>query len=360
MRLFQNFDIYPLYLANLRRKLGVITYRQVCEELLLDRFIAIHMLQPVLEESPDAAFAIGRDEASQRDWAKSQGVSRRLSRDEILIAQIEHHRTEVFYNMDPVRFDSSFVKKLPGCVKRKIAWRAAPSPGADFGAYDLVVCNFESILQSYRDRGWRAAWFYPAFDPAMAEYAKNDGRDLDVVFAGTYSRHHQSRALVIEALADLGQHYKVKICLQRSRLSELVGSLPTWLPKVKDHALPPRVRDVIALPVFGREFYHLFSRAKIVVNGAIDMAGVDRGNMRCWEALGCRALMLTDNGLYPEGMEAGRTMETYGSVDELLKKVDSILADEPRRQIVANSGYEMIGSLYSKNRQWNDFMNILC
>lgn len=359
MRLFQNFDIYPEYLSNLRRQHGNLSFEDTCKYLLFDRFIALHMLQPVLDGSADAAFAVGRDMQSQRDWARTQGMSHRSGLDEILIAQIEHHRTDVFYNLDPVRFGSDFVRKLPGCVKRKIAWRAAPSPGADFGAYDLVVCNFQSILQSYRSRGWRTAWFYPAFDPVMDEYAQNDDRNLDVVFAGTYSRHHRSRASVIEALADLGQRYKIKICLQRSRLTKLADRLPSWLPIVEDHKLPPRVKGVTGLPVFGRGLYDLFSSAKIVVNGSIDMAGLDRGNFRCWEALGCRALMLTDNGRYPGGMEVGRTMETYDSASDLLSKVERILGDEPRRQIVANSGYEMISSRYSKDRQWSDFMNFL-
>ena len=52
-----------------------------------------------------------------------------------------------------------------------------------------------------------------------------------------------------------------------------------------------------------------------MLNGAIDMAGPDRGNMRCFEAMGCGALLVSDVGNYPVGMEAGVTMETYASSD---------------------------------------------
>jgi hypothetical protein len=46
----------------------------------------------------------------------------------------------------------------------------------------------------------------------------------------------------------------------------------------------------------------LIGSSKIVRSGAIDMAGADRGNMRCFEAMGCGALLLSDEGNYPEGM----------------------------------------------------------
>jgi hypothetical protein len=95
-------------------------------------------------------FTNGDDEILQRYWAKERGVSKKTSLEAILLAQIEEHGTEVFYNLDPMRYGSDFVRKLPGCVTKAIAWRAAPSPGADFGAYDAVVCNFPSILEGYR------------------------------------------------------------------------------------------------------------------------------------------------------------------------------------------------------------------
>ena len=37
--------------------------------------------------------------------------------------------------------------------------------------------------------------------------------------------------------------------------------------------------------MFGRALYELIGSSKIVLNGAIDMAGTDRGNMRCFETM---------------------------------------------------------------------------
>src|SRR6202012_4764776 len=98
----------------------------------------------------------------QRAWAREQGMPDTSTLDDILLAQIEAHRAEVFYNGDPIWYGPRSRARRPGTVKRTIAWRAAPSPSVDFGRYDLMVGNFESILDSYRKQGRPAAYFTPA------------------------------------------------------------------------------------------------------------------------------------------------------------------------------------------------------
>ena len=95
-------------------------------QFLDTRFSASHILLPILSDSPEAFYTNGDDERLQRLWASENGLKTH-SLEQILLAQIEHHRTDVFYNLDPMRYDSSFVTKLPGCVKKSIGWRAAPS-----------------------------------------------------------------------------------------------------------------------------------------------------------------------------------------------------------------------------------------
>jgi hypothetical protein len=63
------------------------------------------------------------------------------------------------------------------------------------------------------------------------------------------------------------------------------------------------IRAVTRDPIFGRDYYEVLSSAKIVLNGSIDMPSADRGNMRCFEALGSGSLLLTDEGNYPEGIQ---------------------------------------------------------
>ena len=135
MRLFQNSGLYPAYVPRLRILThNYISFASQIDAFLHDRYGACHFLKPVLDRETAAFFTNGDDEQLQRQWAQEQGMPSKASLASILLAQIESHRTEVFYNLDPMRYQSAFVRSLPGCVKKAIAWRAAPSPGADFSA----------------------------------------------------------------------------------------------------------------------------------------------------------------------------------------------------------------------------------
>jgi hypothetical protein len=359
MRIFQNFGLYPAYKARLRTLTSEErSFNEQIGAFLDDRFGAPHFLEPVLARDPMAFFANGDEPVSQRRWAREQGMPGRSSLESILLAQIEAHRTEVFYNVDPIRYSPEFVRRLPGCVRKSIAWRAAPSQGADFSAYDLVVCNAPTVLQAYRDRGWKAAYFAPAHDPVLEEYASNDDRPIDVLFVGGYSRHHARRALTLETIARLHDRFSIVFHLDRSRLTRLAESVLGRLLPLKTHRRPSAIHAVSQPGVFGRDLYAMLSRAKIVLNGAIDMAGPDRGNMRCFETLGSRSLLLSDAGRYPEGMVDDLTIRTYRSADEAAASIVHLLREPQQARRIADAGYRMVRTRYSKKMQWAEFVEL--
>ncbi len=359
MRLFQNSGVYPSYLPRLRELTRNCTgFEAQVAAFLADRFGAAHFLQPVLESDPTAFFTNGDDEVLQRLWARENGLSANATLETILLAQIEHHRTEVFYNMDPMRYGSAFVRKLPRCVRKSIAWRAAPSPGADFSVYDLMVCNFPSILESYRQRGWQAQYFAPAHDAEMDVFADNTDRPIDVLFVGGYSRHHRRRAQLLDVVAGMRRSVNVVYHLDRSRLTRLAESSVGNLLPLAAHRRPADIRAVSQDPLFGRELYAAISRAKIVLNGAIDMAGQDRGNMRCFEAMGCGGALLSDEGNYPQGLVPGANFLTWHDPADATRRIREMLDDDARRTAMTRAGHEMISQSYSKHRQWQQFLQL--
>jgi Glycosyl transferases group 1 len=360
MRLFQNSTVYSAYLPRLNQlAAGEQTFRGRLDRFLDDRFGASHFLEPVLSGDESAFFTNGDDRVLQRMWATERGMPANSSPEAILLAQIEHHRADVFYNLDPLRFPSAFVRGLPGCVKRSIAWRAAPSPGADFGAYHRIVCNFPTILKSYTDRGWAAAYFSPAHDPVLDEYAGDTERPVDILFVGAYSRHHMRRALLLEQVASLHARYSVVMHLDQSRLVRLAESPLGRLLPLGRHRRPLTVRAVSRPALFGRDMYRALSKAKIILNGAVDMAGPDRGNMRCFEAFGAGCALLTDAGSYPQGMVGGETMLTYDDASDAVWKLSVLLDDAPLRSRIARSGNQMIRQRYSKRTQMERFRELL-
>src|SRR5271156_419759 len=154
MRLLQNSGVPPAYRSRPHSLRDVATFKEQILRFLDHRYGALHILLPVLDGDDTTFFTNGDDEGLQRTWAREMGLPGKISLEDILLAQIESHRTEIFYNLDPVRYNSDFVRKLPGCVRKAIAWRNIPSPWLDFGGYDLIVCNSPGLLKKYEACGW--------------------------------------------------------------------------------------------------------------------------------------------------------------------------------------------------------------
>jgi hypothetical protein len=359
MRLFQNNGLNPSYLRRLnflaRQASGFEERRRAFFD---DRFGALHLLKPILDNNVDAFLACGNDEVLQRQWAQQAGLPSKFRLEDILLAQIEHHRTEVLYNLDPIRFPSTFVRRLPGSVRATLCWRAAPSGQADLTAYGAVLGNFPSILEAWRGKGCRVEWFVPAIDPVMDAYGKAE-RPIDVLFVGGYSRHHSTRAKVLERVATLADTLKVVYCLDVSRLTRLAESFLGRVLPLQRHRRPDVIKTIAKPPIFGRQLYELIGESKIVLNGAIDMAGSDRGNMRCFEAVGCGALLLSDQGNYPDEMRNGETMLTYDSAESCVGQIERCLGDWAHARRIAEDGRRRIGEAYSKARQWSLFESIV-
>jgi Glycosyl transferases group 1 len=359
MRLFQNSALYPSYLPRLNELASKTnSFEERRRVFLDDRFGALHFLKPVLDGEAHAFFTNGDDQILQRSWARENGLAPDVSLEEILLAQIEHHKSEVFYNLDPVRYASAFVRKLPGCVRKSICWRVAPSGRADLTAYDAVLGNFPSILKEWEDKGCRTSYFLPSIDPVMAEYDSSE-RTIDVLFVGGYSRHHQTRARALERVAGLAPEWRITYRLDSSRLTRLAESALGRLLPLRKYRRPDTIAKITELPVFGRQLYELIGQSRIVLNGAIDTSGADRGNMRCFEAMGCGALLVSDTGNYPAGMKAGETMLTYDSADDAPTVIEDALDHWVGSAELARLGREQIFRLYSKSRQWQQFVELV-
>jgi len=334
------------------------TFHGRCRVFLDDRFGALHLLKPILDRDPESFLTCGNDEEMQRRWARENGIRGRPPLEDILLAQIEHHRTEIFYNLDPIRYPSSFVRRLPGSVRKALCWRAAPSGNADLAAYHAVLGNFPSILESWRRKGNRAELFFPAVDPQMEGFGRAD-RPIDVLFVGGYSRHHSVRAKILEHVARLADTFNIVYHLDTSQLTTLAEGFIGRLLPLQKHRRPAAIARITKSPVFGRELYDLIGRSKIVLNGAIDMAGRDRGNMRCFEAIGCGALLLSDAGNYPQGMRNEETMLTYDNETACVGQIERCLKDWDSVQGIAVAGQRRISKIYSKDRQLSSFEAIV-
>ena len=281
---------------------------------------------------------VANDEVLQRQWAKEHGLATRDLTD-ILLAQIEEHRAEVVYSLNPVRWDSSFVRRLPACVKATIAFLASDSGKADLSAFSLMVSNFPIFLRQWQSLGMKVAYFGPSHDPGMIRFAQQDERPVDVSFVGTYSNLHLRRNQLLEECAALSDRYCVVFALAHPPYKPLVDArflrrIPGLVPY-----LPKSLRHVTIPSVYGLEMYQLIAKSKVVINAAVDISEQYRGNMRCFEAMGCGAYMLSDAGIYPEGLVPGIHFDTFKDTQDAVSRLRAILNDSGRaaRWVVAQA-----------------------
>jgi hypothetical protein len=360
VRLFQNSRYYPSLRPKVREVTrGQSTFADKINVYLRLRYGGSHTLLPVDQRDEWAFYTVGDDEDIQRSWARERGLSSRASLADILRAQIEEHRADVFYNLDSPGWPSDFVKSLPGCVKCVIGWHAIPYQNVSFAGYDLMVCNFPSTLAGLQQLGYRTAYFSPAYDPELEPYAARRERPVDVLFVGGYSRRHRERAAILDAVANMARDHTIVFHLDRSRLCRLAESPLGWLLPLAEHRRPRAIRAITSDPIFGLDYYEVLSSAKIVLNGSIDMPSADRGNMRCFEALGSASLLLTDEGNYPEGMSNGNTMVTYHSPELAASQIRALLKDPARLSRIAQAGHQMLSTRYSKEAQWKLFETLV-
>ena len=361
MRVLQNVGIYPSYSARLARLATVgSSHQAIVDEFRRDGFESCHVLKGALEADPDFFLALGNHAPAQAAWARENGLPRDAEPTDILLAQLEHHRAEVFYNLDPVRFDDRMLTRLPSCVKRTIAWSAAPEPHNRFQRYDLVINNFPDILARYGDMGCRTGYFFPSIAPGMADASPTAERPIDVLFVGGYSRHHMRRNGILEAVGRTAPQVKVAYHLDMGRLNRL-AELPLMglVPSLAVHRRPAAIRAVAGPPLFGRDMQRAFARSKIVLNAAVDMAGIERGNIRCFETLSAGALLLSDSGTYPDEMVPGETLCTYDDAEGVVEQIRRLLDDAGTRIRIASAGQQMLSQRYSKDAQWAAFQALV-
>lgn len=359
MRVFQNIHLYPQHVAVIDQVAGrEATHAARVGALINEGMNGTHLLAPVVERSADAFLTSTADLAMQRAWATEHGMRDGLGPHDILLAQLEEFKPDVFYTQSAGAFPQHILDKLKSVAPVNIAWQASQDPNQRLSAFDRVVCNFPSYFDRLRAYGAMPAWFAPSYDPAMDDCMAEE-RDIDILFIGSWSRHHLARAKMLETIAKLRFRYNVQIAVSIDKAARIAATPLGLIPPLNRYRVPGDVLACAIEPQFGKNMYRQLGRAKLVVNSAIDISGQDRGNIRCFEVLGCGAALVTDAGNYPPGMVAGETMITYDTVEELPAVIDKALENYPSTVAIAQSGAEMIRERYSKRKMWHNFKNIV-
>ncbi|PXX97661.1 glycosyltransferase family protein [Halomonas sp. LBP4] len=360
LRVFQVGNIYGAHLARLKCRLDSLEQFEAVHKTILNDIPQTLLLAPAIEGSSEYFLCFPQYERGLRLWAREQGMPEKVSSEDILLAQIEHHRSEVFYTINASRHSKAFLQRMPGSVRLKVAWLGSRIVGDAFPLFDAIVSNFPSLNAIHSAQGLNTHYLAPSYETQTdCFFDESATRPIDIFFAGTYSRHHRNRARLIESVAKwaLFRNVETRFHLLNSRYTTLAEWTPLgWIPPFRDVRRPQSVRRVARPPIFGAEMFRQLCSTKVVINMAIDIAGQDRGNMRCFEAVSAGVTMISDDGVFPEGFESGVTHLVYKDIEGALVHLEACMASPEKYQVLGQTGARMLRERYSKAKQWTEFV----
>ena len=143
--LLQIFTFYDHYLEEFysaKPSLRFASYAEQMHSLHQNGFGAFHVYAPYLSKAGIRSdWIIANCEHVQKRWAQENGVSYGAAswREDILRAQIAAFDPAILYTLNPLDFDSRFIRTLPKRPALIVGWRAAEIPAAtDWTEFDLI------------------------------------------------------------------------------------------------------------------------------------------------------------------------------------------------------------------------------
>ncbi|WP_188261108.1 glycosyltransferase [Azospirillum tabaci] len=353
MKLLQINTFYDEYLRTFYRAqpwLRAAAPEKQRNALLADGFSAAHILAPWLgRHGYEADLLIANAWQEQARWAIDRALTPPFSRQDLIALtarRIEDARPDVLYIVDPIMFDSRFLRALSWKPRLVVGWRAAPIPtDADFSEYDVMLSSDDGFARQALEHGAHTTErFRPGFPSWIAEAVAEEPKAWDVVFAGQVSPDHRTR---LRRLTSVG-----KLPLRWSRE---VGVRYRLLCGAPDD-LPAAVHMHDGGPVWGVAMHRFLRSGRIVFNVHIDSAEQAGQNMRMVETVGTGSFLLTEDGPGVRALfEPGREIEVFRDGYELHDKIRHYLDHPEDREAIARAGQRRCLVEHSMERRAEEF-----
>lgn len=243
----------------------------------------------------------------QKAWAKENDYN---GGDPIWVEQIRHYKPDVVYTQGTWLInDETYPLIKPYC--KVIAGQTSTQCDNFYtDKFDVIFTAVPSYVDEFRKVGVNSYYLALAFDDRITF---NEPKIYGVTFVGQLSGTHSKRKKVINAVS--------KVC-----------DLKVW-----------------AGEKWGMDMYRIMAQSLITINCHIDHAPPYVGNMRMFEATGCGACLVTDNGInmqelfhvdevlaYDTPEEAAATVEHYLN----FPKLAGLIAKQGQRRTLKEHTYE--------------------
>lgn len=336
---------YPAALKQLRErlsKLNLLSYSNQLKFLHSQHFGTGDAYSYYLNSlGYQAREIIANDEILQKSWAKEHGVNIKENHflakikslpyiyrfvgkprwmQEILLAQIADFKPDLIYFQDLTVLDPTFLEIVHTQYALVGQIASSPPPPQYLHHFDLLLSSLPNLVDKFNKMGIKSKLFRIGFDSRIHTKVGKHKRIYETVFIGSFSPYHRYGTKLLEAVA---KHITIHV----------------WGNGT--HFLSPRsaLRNNFHGAVWGTNMYKILSKAKIVVNRHIDIAGDYANNMRMYEATGMGALLLTEQKKnISELFIPGKEVVTYNDAADLVNKIQYYLSHENERKKIALAG----------------------
>jgi len=330
MKVLQIFTFYPAYLENfyaLRPELASESHAAILKELLADGFGALHFYA---EDLPRDIYSveciIANDPISQAAWLRDHGVSESGDARSKVVRQVNAIQPDILLVIDPVTYESRFVRSLAKRPRLIVGWRAATVPkGVDWTEFDAILSNHVPSLTLAKKLGAaQAVRFQPGFPQFIADKLSESPKTIDVCFSGSLSPEHKRR---VETLNEVSKALLLGSDFSLAFYSDARPDLPCG---INMHCRGSR---------WGMDMYRTLSGATINLNADPDFADPRSANMRLLEVTGCGGFLLTEHKEnIHEYFQPGVEIETFKSNGEAIEKIAYYLSHPDERELIAANG----------------------
>jgi glycosyltransferase involved in cell wall biosynthesis len=340
---------YPAFLeAHYAARPGLASagYAEQLQSLLSRRFGTSDVYSRELTRlGHQAADVVVNCEPLQAAWARQHGlplheplrraaaamptragaIARQAALHRIALAQIRSAKPDVLYLQDLWFFsrrELDAIRRSGVMVVGQIASEAPPA--GRLRGFDLILTSFPHYVDRFRALGVSSEYLAIAFDQDVArtlDLSPDAERAHRVVFVGGVNPAvHPAGTALLERLCE-------RIDLEVWGYGR--EALPAGSPLLGRHRGE----------AWGIDMYRVLAGAQVVVNRHIEAAEGFANNMRLFEATGAGAALVTEAAPnLAELFEPGREVVAYDGEDELVARVEELLADDERRREVAAAG----------------------
>jgi hypothetical protein len=358
MKIYQCIHLYPAYATELDQKLSLIdptelSFEKVLNLLIEDGFYESYILTPPADSDYEVFFTFWNYPPLQRLWAIEHGMPEDARLSQIRIAQVKAYQPDIVFDFSPFK-DFNFIDLLHQHYAELnkeasfLCWNAyIKEEVMTFPKYHAHVTLHQPYIEHWQNIGLKAFELQPGIPP---HWPKTDvqERHIDVLFYGQYLDNvFKNRRGFVNQLLELKASSGLTIDVHL-QIAENADTSPI---QSHLHLLKP--------PIFANQLYNKIRAAKIVVNNYTDYNGDYKSNARVFEALGNGALLISEAGIYPQGLIAGEDFLTYNSITELPELLSRVLNNWEQYKMIAQNGRYKVNQLYSQLSRWKKFEQMI-